>query len=136
MELLILGSTGLTGYQLTRQALERGHTVMAFVRSPEKMRIANKKLQIIRGDPADADQIQRVITGRDAALSALGSASHQGEAILEPAAHSVVEAMRRTNVRRLLVISMGCCFPTWVSSVRSFGSSYAITCAIPPPWRK
>lgn len=111
MELFILGATGRTGHQLTRQALERGHSVMAFVRSPEKMRIAHKKLQIIRGDPADTAQIKRVIGNQDAVLSALGAASHPSEAILEPASRSVVEAMRTTDVRRLVVLSMGLLFP-------------------------
>ena len=35
MKLVVLGATGGTGLEIIRQAVERGHSVTAFVRSPE-----------------------------------------------------------------------------------------------------
>ena len=37
MKLIIFGSTGVTGRQIVTQALEQGHDVTAFARSPEKL---------------------------------------------------------------------------------------------------
>ncbi len=111
MQLFILGATGGTGRQLTREALERGHVVTAFVRSPEKMRTQHDNLRILKGDVKDADQLERALCDKDAVLSALGASEPRSDRILETAAHSTVDAMRRTNVRRLVVVSMALLFP-------------------------
>ena len=37
MRVLILGATGGTGMEIVRQTIARGHSVTAFVRSPEKL---------------------------------------------------------------------------------------------------
>ena len=37
MRILILGATGRVGRELVDQAMQRGHLVTAFVRSPEKL---------------------------------------------------------------------------------------------------
>jgi putative NADH-flavin reductase len=108
MRFVILGATGGTGAQLTTQALERGHTVTAFVRSPEKM-APQEKLQMVRGDPRDAGELARALGGQEALLSALGSVGTEG--LLEAAARSMLEAMRRAKVRRLVVVSMALLFP-------------------------
>jgi putative NADH-flavin reductase len=108
MRFFILGATGGTGAQLTRQALDRGHAVTAFVRSPEKMAPC-EKLQIVRGDPRDAGELEQALREHDAVLSALGSTGKDG--FLEAAARSTLEAMRRTNVRRLTLVSMALLFP-------------------------
>jgi putative NADH-flavin reductase len=112
MRLLILGATGGTGAQLTRQALERGHSVTAFVRSPQKM-AAHEKLQIVQGDARDAGELARALREHDAVLSSLGAApgSKRDQDIRETGARSTVEAMRRTNVRRLLVVSAAMLYP-------------------------
>lgn len=111
MKLFILGGTGRTGNQLTRQALDRGHAVTEFVRALGRIHLEHERLQIVQGDAADPGQIQEKLGGPDAVLSALGSASHSGEEILAPAASSTLEAMRRTNIQRLIVVSMALLFP-------------------------
>jgi len=37
MKLFLIGATGRTGREIVQQALERGHQVTAFVRSPESI---------------------------------------------------------------------------------------------------
>ena len=44
MKLIIFGSTGSTGRQVVTQALEQGHDVTAFARSPEKLNQKHEKL--------------------------------------------------------------------------------------------
>lgn len=108
MRFLILGATGGTGAQLTKQALDRGHSVTAFARSPQKI-TPSQKLQIVGGDPRDPGELERALREHDAVLSALGSTGK--DSILEDAARGTVEAMRRANVRRLAAISMALLFP-------------------------
>jgi len=112
MRLLILGATGGTGTRLTSQALDRGNSVTALVRSPEKM-TPREKLQIVRGDPRDAGELARTLREHEAVVSALGAApgSKRSEDIREAGARSTVEAMRRANVRRLVVVSAAMLYP-------------------------
>jgi len=37
LKLVVFGGTGLTGKEIVKQALERGHLVTAVVRTPEKV---------------------------------------------------------------------------------------------------
>jgi uncharacterized protein len=51
MNLFILGATGGIGTAVLEQALQRGHSVTAFVRSPEKITRCNHNLRVQKGDP-------------------------------------------------------------------------------------
>ena len=53
MRCFILGATGHTGRQLLDLALEHGHLVTAFVRSPEKLPGDRPGLTVVQGSPAD-----------------------------------------------------------------------------------
>lgn len=43
MHLTILAASGATGLELTRQALDRGHTVTAIARDPERIMLPPAK---------------------------------------------------------------------------------------------
>jgi len=49
MSLFILGATGGTGSEVVGQALQRGHQVTAFVRSPEKIAHRQDWLRVLPG---------------------------------------------------------------------------------------
>ena len=46
MKIAVIGATGQTGQCVVQQALDEGHEVIALVRSPEKMTIEHKALQV------------------------------------------------------------------------------------------
>src|SRR5207302_10781145 len=72
MRVLIIGASGGTGRQLVNQALERGHTVTAFVRDPSRLSIQHPKLKIIKGDVLDYSSVEGAVHGQEAVISALG----------------------------------------------------------------
>ncbi len=111
MRIFLLGATGRTGIPFTQQALERGHTVTAFVRSPGKLSVRHDRLQVVAGDPLDGDQLGRALGGHDAVVSALGATSRAPTTICGDAALSTVAAMKRSGVRRLLVLSSALLYP-------------------------
>ena len=59
MRLLIIGATGGTGLQVTRQAVEGGHHVTAFVRSPQKLGPPHDRVTVRQGDPRSVAELQR-----------------------------------------------------------------------------
>ena len=61
MRVLILGATGGTGMEIIRQTIARGHSVTAFVRSPEKLDSFAGLLTVERGNPLDSSALRRLL---------------------------------------------------------------------------
>jgi putative NADH-flavin reductase len=110
MRLLIIGATGGTGRQLTSQAVEDGHQVTAFVRSPQKLGSLHSRVTVRQGDPRNVAELQAILPGHDAVVSALGPPGAGPTTILRAAAESTVAAMQAAGVRRLIVVSAAVLF--------------------------
>jgi len=111
MNLFILGATGGIGTAVLEQALQHGHAVTAFVRSPEKITRRDCNLRVEKGDPHQVDQLASSMVKHDAVISALGARSLAKRTLLEDCAKSTIEAMRRSGTHRLLVVSAALLFP-------------------------
>jgi uncharacterized protein len=75
MNLTILGATGGTGRELTRQALDRGHQVTAVARHPDRLDLPNDgRLILAPADVLDSEQIATALKGAQVVLSGLGLA--------------------------------------------------------------
>jgi putative NADH-flavin reductase len=110
MRLLILGATGGTGLQLTSQAVERGYSVTAFVRSPQRLGSLRHRLAVREGDPRSVAELQAILPGHDAVISALGPPGVGPTTILRAAARSTVAAMQAAGLHRLIVVSAAVLF--------------------------
>ena len=103
MRVIIFGATGGTGHEIVKQALERGHDVTAFVRTPAKLGFSHERLSVARGDVMDAASVEAAMPGHDAALCALGHRRYLGPSnIVSEGTRHIVDAMRKHNVRRLV----------------------------------
>ena len=102
MKLVIFGSTGGTGVELLKQALDQGHQVVAFARDPAKIAdVKNPNLQVVRGDVRDFAAVESVVTGQEAVLSAIGAGAAR-TTLREDGTRNIVEAMEKTGVQRLI----------------------------------
>jgi putative NADH-flavin reductase len=108
--LFILGASGGIGRALIDQAIERGHQVTAFVRSPEKLGVPRDRLTVLKGDPRSIDELRAALPGHDAVLSALGPPGPGHTTINSDCARSTVAAMQAVGVRRLLIVSVAVLF--------------------------
>ncbi|MEU9799893.1 NAD(P)H-binding protein [Streptomyces sp. NPDC051000] len=110
MRLTVFGATGGVGREVVRQALGAGHEVTAVVRDPARLDVpAHERLQVaVVRDLTDEEALLPFLTGRDAVVSALGSANNKQARltpIAGPALRSIVSAMARAGVRRLSAVS-------------------------------
>jgi putative NADH-flavin reductase len=110
MKLLVLGATGGTGQAVIRQASDRGHAITAFVRSPQKLGSLIDRVTVRQGDPRSVAELQKVLPGHDAVLSALGPPGPGPTTILRAAARTTVDAMQIAGLRRLIVVSAAVLF--------------------------
>ena len=114
MRLFVLGANGRTGIELVDLALAHGHSVSAFVRSPQKISRRDDRLRIVEGDPHRADELTAALPGHDAVLSALGPRPRQAltrTTLLEECTRATVTAMGAVGLRRLVIVSSAVLFP-------------------------
>ena len=114
MKLFVIGATGHTGAHIIDLALARSHHVTAFVRSPQKINRRDAKLRLVQGDPHNIEQLTNQLPGHDAVLSALGVRPPQAfrpHSLVDDCAASTVEAMAKTGVNRIVLVSAAVLFP-------------------------
>jgi putative NADH-flavin reductase len=106
MRLYIIGGTGKTGRELIKQALEQGHSVTALVRKPQRLKITNPNLSVIKGNVLDLKSFDQSINGHDAVLSALGHKKYIIKTtILSEGTQNIIKAMQKQNVKRFICIT-------------------------------
>jgi len=113
MNLVVMGATGSTGLEIVRQAIEYGHSVTAFVRSPERLKPFRDRISVKQGNLLDAAELEPVIKGHDAVLSAFGPRVPiaKGDAnLLRQFAVALTTAMPRAGVRRVVLESVAFLF--------------------------
>src|SRR4051812_11190059 len=125
MNLTVFGATGGVGRELVTQALDAGHHVTAYVRSPAKLTAAHPNLTVITGELTDRDAVQRAIHGADAVITALGPSLDRkatGMPLLE-GTRTIVAAMRAEGVERYIGMATPACATPATPAACSAGSS-------------
>lgn len=102
MKIVVFGASRGVGLQVVKQALEAGHGVTAFVRSPEKFEVKHSNLIVFKGDSMDAAAVENAIAGQEAVISALGPTRPPVPHMMETSAKNIVTAMKKHGVRRLI----------------------------------
>jgi putative NADH-flavin reductase len=113
LKLVVLGATGATGLEVIRHASERGHSVMAFVRAPDRLAAIKNQIDVKKGDLLDSSQLAQAIEGHDAVISTFGPRLPVSKAdanLLQRFATALTRAMERTGVRRVVVESVAFLF--------------------------
>lgn len=113
MKLVILGATGGTGLEIVRRALERGHSLTALVRSPDRLKPFVGRITVKQGDLLSSVDLQQVIQGHDGVVSGFGPRLPVSKAdahLLERFADALTKAMQHTKVRRVVVESVAFLF--------------------------
>ncbi|AEV84850.1 flavin reductase [Actinoplanes sp. SE50] len=93
IEITVLGASGATGRELTRQALDRGHRVVAIARTPHRI-VAPDSPRLLRvaADVGRPDQIAEALRDRPIVVSALGVAKGDRPGALTAGARAVAAA--------------------------------------------
>ncbi len=102
MKLVIFGSTGGTGKQVVKQALEQGHIITAFVRNPAKLQIQHQNLNIFQGDVMDSLSVEKVLQGQDAVVCVLGAGNNINSTIRSQGTQQIIQAMEKVGIKRFI----------------------------------
>lgn len=106
MKLIVFGATGGTGRCIVQQALDSGHDVTAVVRDPARMPLRHERMQVVRADVFEGEEIEPVLADADAVVSALGPRTYRAQTtVCSLGTRSILGTMRRSGVRRFVCIS-------------------------------
>lgn len=114
MKLVILGANGRTGKLVVGEALARGDTVTAVVRSEAKrLDIEHERLTVVIGDPCDPKFLATVFRNHDAAISTLGGRlpTKTALAVYWRSADAITEAAWDAGLRKVVATSSALLFP-------------------------
>lgn len=109
MNITIFGASGKIGTLLTNLALDKGDTVTAYVRNPEKIKRIHDRLHIVTGDLKNQSQIEKAIESADIVISTLGpslkrSVNRKGTTIAD--GHElIIRAMDTLNKKRFITLA-------------------------------
>ena len=99
MKIAIIGATGLVGAKILSESLDRGHAVTAIVRNPERLP-AHPRLMAAKGDATKPEELAALAAGHDAVISAFNPGKDESGT----GARTIVDAVKRAGVERLLVV--------------------------------
>ncbi len=109
MRILIVGASQGTGAQAAKNALERGHAVTAFARSPRKLALEHPHLSRLQGDFHQADSVAKAVPGHDAVIITASAitlkAFRENPNYISQGTRHVIDAMKAHGVKRLSVLS-------------------------------
>jgi putative NADH-flavin reductase len=106
MRIAVFGATGGTGEQVLRQALDRGHEVVALARNPYAVRQRHPDLRVARGAVLAPEAVDKVVDGAGAVISALGIGYRRhATTVYSAGTGNIIASMERAGVRLLTVVS-------------------------------
>jgi putative NADH-flavin reductase len=102
MKIVVFGASRGVGLSVVGQALQAGHHVTAFVRTPSAFSLQHPNLTVCQGDAMDATAVEKAIAGQDAVISALGPTRPPVPGMMETSAKNIVAGMKKHGVKRLI----------------------------------
>ena len=112
MKIAVFGANGPTGQLVCLQALAGDMQVRAVTRRLGAFPLGYPRLEACRAEVTANDDLIPIVAGCDAVLSVLGASYGRHEiTIYSVGTRRIVEAMRATSCRRLIVVSSGLTYP-------------------------
>ena len=103
MKVAVFGADGRTGTYVVDDLLESDHEVVAYVRSPERLKRDHRHLRIIEGTLTEPNAIDLAISEVDAVISVLGPSSNEAVFEISSGMERIISSMKNHGVRRLIV---------------------------------
>lgn len=106
-KIALFGASGQTGQQFLNAALEKGYEVKALARNPLSISQKSSKLEVIKGDVLNIQDVQQVVEGCDIVVSLFGHVKGSPEWLQTDGTKNIVQAMKENNVDRVISLSGG-----------------------------
>jgi len=106
MKIAIFGASHGIGYQLLKLALEQGHEITALLRNPNKLKVNDKTLHVIKGDILNPDRVANTIAGQDSICVCIGiPPSRKPVEVFSKGIKNVLTSVGNNTEQKLIVIT-------------------------------
>ncbi len=106
LRILVIGGTSGIGLQTVKLALERGHSVTAMARRPERMTLTHDRLETVKGDILNGESVAAALAGHDAVVTAIGiGPTRKPVSVFSQGTRNVLAAMQNLGVHRLISVT-------------------------------
>jgi uncharacterized protein YbjT (DUF2867 family) len=109
MRILVLGGSQGTGALVVKAALERGHQVTAFARSPQKLALEHPQLKKVAGDFHQQASVEAAVADQDAVIITASatklSAFKENPTYFSQGTGYAIQAMKKAGAKRLVILS-------------------------------
>ena len=107
---LIMGASSGIGLATAKLALERGHSVVAFARSADRIALDHASLKKLVGDARQIDDVRRSLTGVEAVIQTLGVPANARMLtgpidLFSTATATLLPLMKEAGIRRLISVT-------------------------------
>lgn len=104
LRLVLFGAGGMVGSRIAKEAISRGHKVVAVQRNAGGLDLGGQHVMTVMGDATDADSVARLAKGADAIVSAVSPRNPPGADTQARAAKALLAGSRKAGVKRLVVV--------------------------------
>ena len=105
-KIVLIGASGFVGSALLNEALNRDLEVTAVVRHPEKIKIENENLKVVKADVSALDEVTAVCKGADAVISAFNPGWNNPDIYDETIKVylTIIDGVKKAGVNRFLMV--------------------------------
>jgi putative NADH-flavin reductase len=107
MKIASFGVTGKTGKVFFPKALEKGYQLKCLLRNPEKIKINNENLEIIKGDILNKEDVENMVKGTDIVVSLFGQVKGSPKDLQTQGTINIVNAMKKHGIKKIISLSGG-----------------------------
>ncbi|WP_299503213.1 NAD(P)-binding oxidoreductase [uncultured Roseobacter sp.] len=102
MKVIVFGATGTVGRLTVQNLLAEGHSVTAFARTPDRLKLKAPQLRLVAGDATHPKDVCDAIAGHDAVVVTLGAGMSRRSLIRSQGTMNVIRGMQEHGVSRLI----------------------------------
>lgn len=106
-KIALFGASGKIGSEFLKVALAHGLEVRALARTPGKIRYEDSKLEVIKGDVLNFDDVYNTIKGADIVVSLFGQVKSSPKDLQTKGTTNIVKAMKIEGTERIISLSGG-----------------------------
>lgn len=124
MKIGVFGANGKTGTLVAREALNRGHSIVAGVRGDTILK-SSDNLEIFQCDVLNKDQVNDIVKKSDVVVSVIGHVKGSPEFMQSYGITNIIDSMKKYNKTRLVSLTgTGVRFPedkiTFIDKILNF----------------
>ncbi|KGR74278.1 NAD(P)-dependent oxidoreductase [Ureibacillus sinduriensis] len=105
-KIAIIGGTGKVGRHIAKRALENGHHVRMFVRNPDKLTFKDARVEIVRGNVENQEDIKNLLHDCQVVINTFGQPLKEKQ-IYSSVTKSILEVMADLKIPRYIGVTGG-----------------------------